>query len=109
MSSLLSVQKFLTHCLELHRQGGSVFVRDAHTVILTDRYVFSHAHYELLVSQFPHIRIDVVSSVASKSGFLVLFTCPTPYNNVWQRSVLILCMHLVFFIATCLCTLRGLV
>jgi hypothetical protein len=105
MSHLKKLQSFLTKTLEIQRTGGSVFVRDDQTLIMTDKYSFSNTHFKLLESKFPHICIDVVSSTSSRSGFLVLFTCPQPYNSVWQRSVLRLAMHLACFATTLFWTL----
>lgn len=105
MSALAPLQRFLTHSLELDRHGASVFVRDDNTLIVTDNYVFRSAHYKLLTSKFPHISIDIISSPASKSGFFVLFSCPSPYNSEWQRSLLLLGMHAMVFFATFMSTL----
>lgn len=105
MSALAPLQKFLTRTLEFHRHGASVFVRDDNTLILSDNYVFRNAHYKLITSKFPHISIDIVSSPGSKSGFFVLFSCPSPYNSAWQRSLLLLGMHAMVLFATFMSTL----
>ena len=105
MSALLSLERFLTCKLELQRQGGHVFIRDDNTLILSDRLVFTNDHYKLVSSKFPHVHIDVVGSSGSKSGFFVLFSCPSQYNSAWQRSFVLLGMHATIFVATVACTL----
>jgi len=106
MSDLQKLQKYLNKSLELNRTGGNVFVRDNQTLILTDKDMFANHHYKLVETNFPNICIDVVSSHASRSGFLVLFTFPTPYNFAWERSVLRLCLHFLCFVCTLLWTLK---
>jgi hypothetical protein len=100
MSRLRELESFLIKKLEIHRTGGSVFIRDDETLIVTDKYAFSNTHFKLVEARFPHISIDVVSSTGSRSGFFVLFSCPRPYNRAWQRSGLRLIMHLACFAAT---------
>lgn len=106
MGTLASLQSFLTRHLDLQRQGASVFIRDKHTLILSDKFDFSNDHYKLITSKFPHVHIDVVSSTGSKSGFFVLFTSAAPYNRLWQRSFVLLALHLVVFSVTLAYTLR---
>jgi hypothetical protein len=100
MSRLKILESFLIKKLEIHRTGGSVFIRDDETLIVTDKYAFSNAHFKLVEAKFPHISIDVVSSTGSRSGFFVLFSCPRPYNRAWQRSLLRLTMHFACFAGT---------
>lgn len=104
MAHLTKLQSFLSKRLDMQRTGGSVFIRDEQTLILTDKDLFSNEHYKLIESKFPHLSIDVMSSTGSRSGFFVLFTYPPPYNRVWQRSVLRLGMHLACFVYALLWT-----
>jgi hypothetical protein len=106
MSDLERLQRYLINSLELYRTGGSVFVRDNQTLILTDKDRFANNHYKLVETKFPTVCIDVVSSSSSHSGFLVLFTFPTPYNFAWERSVLRLGLHFLCFVYTLLWTLK---
>ena len=104
MGSLKDLQCFLRK-LDLQRHGASVFVRDDHTLILSDKLHFSNYHFKLIASKFPHVHIDVMSSSGSKSGFLILFCSQAPWNSMWQRSFILLGMHFVIFSATLACTL----
>jgi len=106
MSHLTRLQTFLIKRLDIQRTGGSVFIRDDQTLILTDKDLFSNDHHKLIESKFPNLCIDVVSSTGSRSGFFVLFTYPPPYNRMWQRSVLRLGMHCACFVYTLLWSLR---
>ena len=104
MSQLTKLQTFLIKKLDMQRTGGSVFIRDDHTLIVTDKDFFSNEHYKHIESNFPNLSIDVVSSSGSRSGFLVLFTYPPPYNRMWQRSALRLTLHFACFVYTLLWT-----
>ena len=106
MSDIHKLQKYLHDSLQLSRTGGDVFVRDDHTLILTDKDMFANHHYKLVETNFPNVCINIVSSNASRSGFIVLFTCPTPYNFAWERSVLRLGLHVLCFVCTLLWTLK---
>jgi hypothetical protein len=90
--------RLLTKKLDLQRTGGSLFVRDDETLILTDKFLLSTHHMKLIETNFPHVTIDIVSSTGSRSGFLVVFSCRQPYDHAWQRSLLRLAMHLALFI-----------
>lgn len=106
MSNLYKLQKYLIKNLELHRTGGSVFVRDDQTLILTDKDMFANNDYKCIESKFPNVCIDVVSSTNSHSGFLIIFTLPKPYNFAWERSILRLGMHFLCFVCSLLWTFK---
>lgn len=91
---------FVNKHLELERTGGSVFVRDDNTVIITDKFCLKNVHIKLLERTFPHICVDVVSSASSRSGFLVILSGAHAYNRVWERSFLRLALHSAFFAST---------
>jgi hypothetical protein len=93
-----TLQRLLTKKLDLHHTGGSLFVRDDETLILTDKFLLSAHHMKLIETNFPHVTIDIVSSTGSHSWFLVVFSCRQPYDHAWQRSLLQLAMHLALFI-----------
>jgi hypothetical protein len=104
VSHLTQLQTFLNKKLDMHRTGGSIFVRDDHTLILTDKDLFSGYDYKLIESKFPNLGIDIVASTGSRSGFLVLFTVPHPYNRIWQRSALRLFLHCACFVCALIWT-----
>lgn len=97
MSSLLQLQKFLQDNLDLKRTGANAFFRDEHTLILSDKYDFRADHLRLIEVQFPHICIDIISSDASRSGFLVIFSGRSTYDRTSHRSYLKLFFHMSIF------------
>lgn len=104
MSSLGALPRFLNRNLDLQRTGGSIFFRDDKTLILTDKYTFTTDHIKLIEAHFPHVSMDIISSEGSRSGFLVLFTCQSPYDRAWHRCILRLSLHFACFLCILLWT-----
>ena len=95
-----ALMRFLSKNLDLKRTGGTLFVRDSSTLILSDMYNLSHENLKNLESRFPQVTISIVSSSSSRSGFLVVIDCGQEKDNAWQRSMLRLWMHFSLFLST---------
>lgn len=98
--------RFLTNVLDLKRSGGVLFVRDESTMILSDMYTITHENLKNIEANFPHVSLTVMSSESSRSGFLVIIGFGHDKDHAWQRSMLRLCMHFVFFLGTWLWVFR---
>jgi len=93
MAALLKLRKFLNRRLDLDRTGGTLFMRDDHTLILADTAGFTSSHAALLQTVFPHVTFSVLSSEGSGSGFIVVFACRGQGDRAWQRSGVRLLLH----------------
>lgn len=84
----------LRSVLDVDRRGGRLFQRDDETVILVDCSSFTSEQIECLQTVYPHLRVTVLQSEASLSGFLVVFQLASP---AFKRTAALLVLNLGIF------------
>lgn len=88
------LERSLCSVLNVDRRGGRLFQRDNETIVLMDCNSFTSEHIECLQAAYPQLRITVVQSDTSASGFLILFQHA---SSAFRKTAAQLAFHLVLF------------
>jgi hypothetical protein len=82
----------------MYKYGGSLIRRDDESFLLTDVACVTCSQIQYMQTCLPHLKVQVLSSEASTSGFVLMMSVSTQHTDAIARSCVHVGMQLIFFL-----------
>jgi hypothetical protein len=90
MDHLWPLSQWILKIIHSERHGGRTLCTDENTVVLYDCGVWTEAHTQMVHNRYPECEVTVMQSLASLSGFIVLFKLHTDRSvYTWVTAVML--------------------
>ena len=82
----------------MYKFGGSLIRRDDESFLLSDVACVTCSQIQYMQTCLPHLKVQVLSSEASTSGFVLRMSVSTQHTDAIARSCVHVGMQLILFI-----------
>lgn len=94
----MSLKLFVEDVFQVKKHGGVMMWRDENTLIISDISKITHEQHCTISSSFPHVHVDILSSDASITGFIVVLHCASNPIQHYYLSYARILLHFLLLI-----------